>query len=142
MEEELPAVIAEDPQRRAVGGGQGGGGVVSGEGYVRCELDDVEEADGVSSRRAGEQRLDDLIAIEDAAGAAEFLEVLGEERDESGAGLLPPGVEKTLFQGVEMVLQLLSVHGSIIALIWVGWEGEFWARERQPLLAAFLDGAG
>ena len=76
VEEELPAVVAVDPEGGAVGDIKCGGGVVGGEGYAWGKKGDVVVADGGGARGAGEEGVDGLLAIHDAARAAELLEVL------------------------------------------------------------------
>ena len=58
-----------------------------------------------------------LLTVEDAAGAAELLEVIGEQRDEGGSIALTVGVEQTFFESVEMVLELGGVHKMTLIVI-------------------------
>ena len=104
MEEDLPLVVAQDPDGGTVCGGGCGGGVVSREGYIRSEEGDIEEGDRGGSRMAGEEVRDGLFAAEDEAGAAELLEVAGEELDENGTVRLAVGMEEPLFESVEVIL--------------------------------------
>ena len=76
VEEELPAVVAEDPEGGAVGDVESGGGVVGGDGDVRSQGVDVEVADGGGAGGAVEEGVDGLLAVHDAARAAELLKVL------------------------------------------------------------------
>jgi hypothetical protein len=110
MEEELPAVATEDPERGAVRDYERCCCTIGGERYVLCQRFDIVVA---NSRRAGfafEQSVDDLLAVEDAAGDAELLELVGEERDQGGAVALAVGVEETLFESVKMILELWVGH--------------------------------
>jgi hypothetical protein len=110
MEEELPTVIAKDPKRGPVGDRDVGGGAVGGESNVFRKMFDEEVMNRRGPRLALEQDIDDLLAIEDAAGAAELPELFGKERDEGGAVMLAVGVEEPLFERVEMVLELRVCH--------------------------------
>ena len=110
MEEELPSVVAEDPEGGTVGDDERCFRRIGGERCVLCQRLDVIVADGGGAGFALEQGVDDLLAIEDAAGDAELLELVGEERDEDGAVALAVGVEKTLFERVEVVLKLRVGH--------------------------------
>ena len=62
------------------------------------------------ARFALEQGVDDLLAVEDAAGDAELLVLFGEERDQGSAVALAVGVEETLFERVEMILKFRVGH--------------------------------
>lgn len=77
VEEELPAVVAEDPDGRVVGGGGVGGDVVGGEGCVFGQRGDVEVAHGGGAGVAGEEGVGQLLQVEDAAGGAELFEIRG-----------------------------------------------------------------
>jgi hypothetical protein len=83
---------------------------IGGEGYVLCQWRDVVVADGGGARFALEQSVDNLLAIEDAAGDTELLELFGEERDQDGAVALAVWVEETLFERVKMILKLRFGH--------------------------------
>ena len=67
MEEELPAVVAEDPQRGAMRNGERGRGTVGGERSVLCQALDVVVAYRCRARLALEKDIDGLLAVEDAA---------------------------------------------------------------------------
>src|ERR1700742_2511983 len=67
VEEELPSVVAKGPQGGAVGDSDGSGGAVGGENDVLGGLRDVEVMDGRVAGAAGEQDVDGLLAVEDAA---------------------------------------------------------------------------
>jgi hypothetical protein len=110
VEEELPAVATEDPQRGAVRDYERCRGTIRGEGYVLCERFDIVVVNGRRTRFAFEQGVDDLLAVEDAAGDAELLELFGEEGNQGRAVALTVGVEKTLFESVKMVLKLRVCH--------------------------------
>jgi hypothetical protein len=85
---------------------------IGGEGDVVCERDDAEVVDGCRTRLAGEQHLDDLVAIEDTSGGAKFPELLGEQRDEGCAIRLAVRVEQALFERAEMILKLRVFHAT------------------------------
>jgi hypothetical protein len=110
MEEELPSVVTEDPERGTVGDNERCCGAISGERYVLCQWRDVVVADGGGARFALEQSVDNLLAIEDAAGDTELLELFGEERDQGGAVALAVGMKETLFERVEMILKFWVGH--------------------------------
>jgi hypothetical protein len=110
MEDELPAIVAENPKRGSVGDRDVGGGAVGCESDVFRQMFDEEVMNGRGARLALEQDIDDLLAAEDAAGAAELPELFGEERDEGGPIVLTVGVEETLFERIEMVLELRVCH--------------------------------
>src|SRR5260370_18985205 len=110
VEEELPAVVAEDPEGGTVGDLERGRGAIGGERCVRSQRLDVVIADGGGAGFALEQGVDNLLAIEDAAGDAELFVLLGEERDQGGAIALAVGMEETLFEIVEMILKLRFAH--------------------------------
>ena len=71
---------------------------IGGERYVLCQGLDVVVADGRGAGFALEQGVDDLLAVEDAAGDAELLELLGEERDQGGAVAFAVGMKEPLFE--------------------------------------------
>ena len=100
MEIELPAIVAEGPERGAVRDGNRGGNAVRGEDYIFRELRDIKVMDSRWARGAGEQDVDGLLAIEDAAGGAELLVLVREEWDQSSSVGLAVGVEETLFERV------------------------------------------
>ena len=104
VEVELPAVVAEDPEGRTVGDRKRGCSAIGGERHILRELFDVKVVNGRGTRSAAEQEVQGLLTVEDAAGAAELLEVVGDQRDQSGTVGLAVGVEESLFKGVEMVL--------------------------------------
>ena len=104
MKEELPAVVAEDPKRGAVGVYERCFCRISGERCVLRERLDIVVADGGGAGFTFEQGVDDLLAIEDTAGDAELFVVLGEEWDQGGAVAFAVGMEKALFEGVEVIL--------------------------------------
>jgi hypothetical protein len=110
VEEELPAVVSEDPERGTVGDHERCRGAIGGEGYVLCQRLDVVVADSPWAGFALEQSVDDLLAVEDAAGDAELFELLREKRDEGGAVELAVGMKETLFEGVEMILKFRVGH--------------------------------
>jgi len=56
------------------------------------------------ARSAVEQHVDGLLSIEDATGAAELLEIIGEQRYQGSTVDLAVGVEEPLLEGVKMVL--------------------------------------
>jgi hypothetical protein len=95
-----------------VGDGDGGGRAIGGEDDVLCGLRNVEVMDGRVAGAAGEQNVDGLLAVEDAARGAELSVLIGEERDEGGAVSFTVGMEKTLFERVEMVLKFGLFHGT------------------------------
>jgi hypothetical protein len=105
VEEELPFVVAEDPKRGAVGDYERCFGRIGGESYVLRQRLDVVVADCCCTRFALEQGVDDLVAVEDAAGDAELLELFGEQRDQDCAVALAVGVEETFFEGIKMILK-------------------------------------
>ena len=104
MKEKLPVLAMSDPDGGPVGDGGEGGGVVSGESYAVAKFGYVEVADGGGPGGTGEECFDSLGTVGDAAGAAEFFEVLGQKGYEEGAIGLAVGVKEALFQGVEFVL--------------------------------------
>ena len=114
MKEKLPILATSDPDGGAVGDRGEGGGVVSGQSYAIAKFGYVEVADGGGAGGAGEEGLDGLSAVEDTARAAEFLEVLSQERHEESAVGFAVGVKEALFQGVECVLQLRVLHQDIM----------------------------
>ena len=85
VEQELPAVVAEDPEGGTVGDDERRFRRIGGKRCVLCQRLDVVVADGGWAGFALEQSVDHLLAIEDAAGDAELFELLGEERDQGGA---------------------------------------------------------
>jgi hypothetical protein len=113
MEVELPAVVAEDPERRAVGDGNCGRGPVGGKGDGLGELVDVKVVDGGGTRLTLEENVDGLLPVEDAAGGAELLIVFGEERGEVGSIGFAVRVEKAFFERVEMVLEFGVLHATL-----------------------------
>ena len=84
-----------------------GRGAIGGERCVRSQRLDVVVADGGGAGFALEQGVDDLLAIEDAAGDAELFVLLGEERDQGGTIALAVGMKETLFEIVEMILKFI-----------------------------------
>jgi hypothetical protein len=110
VEEELPAVVAEDPEGRTVGDNMRCRGAIGGERYVLCQRLDVVVANGGVARFTLEQSVDDLLAIEDSAGDAELLELIGEEGYQGGAIALAVGVKETFFERVEMILKFRVGH--------------------------------
>jgi hypothetical protein len=117
MEEELPAVVAEDPKRGAVRDYGRCLHRIGDEGDVLCERLDVVVANGCRTRLALEQGVDDLLAVEDAAGDAELFELFGEDRNQDGAVALAVGVEETLFERVEMILKFWFGHAVRLQLL-------------------------
>lgn len=97
-----------------MGDGSERGGVVSGESYAIAKFGYIEVADGGGAGGAGEEGLDCLSAVEDAAGTTEFLEVFGEEGHKEGTVGFAVRVKEALFQGVEFVLQLRVLHQDIM----------------------------
>jgi hypothetical protein len=89
---------------------EGGGGAIGRECYVLCQLTDVIVGDGCRTRFAFEKGVDDLLAVEDSAGDAELLELVGEQRDEGGAVALAVRVQETLFERIKVVLKLRVGH--------------------------------
>jgi hypothetical protein len=83
---------------------------IGGEGDVVCKRDYAEVVDGCRTRFAGQQHVDDLIAIEDTSGGAELSELFGEQRDEGCAVGFAIGVEETLFERAEMILKFRVFH--------------------------------
>ncbi len=75
-----------------------------------CQRLDIVVADGGGAGFALEQGVDDLLAIEDAAGDTELFELLGEERDQGGAIAFAVGMEQALFERVEVILKLRVGH--------------------------------
>ena len=72
MKEELPAIVAEDPKRRAVRDGKRGGGSIGGQRDVFRQLLDVKVMDGRCAGFATKHNVEGLLAVEDAAGGAEL----------------------------------------------------------------------
>jgi hypothetical protein len=112
VEVELPAIVAEGPERGAVGDCDGSGDAVGGEDNILCELRDVKVMDGRWARGAGEQDVDGLLAIEDAAGGTELLVLFREQWDQSSSVGLAVGVEETLFERVKVILKFGCFHES------------------------------
>jgi hypothetical protein len=104
MEEELPAVVAEDPEGRTVGDYERRFCRIGSERCVLCQRLDIVVADSGGTGLTSEQGVDDLLAIEDAARDAELFVIIGEEWDQGGAVAFAVGMEEALFEGVEMVL--------------------------------------
>jgi len=112
VEVELPAIVAEGPERGAVRDGYRGGNAIGGENYIFRELRDVKVMDGRRACRTRKQNVDRLLAIEDAAGGAELLVLFREQRDQSFSVGLAVGVEETLFERVKVVLEFGRFHES------------------------------
>ena len=112
VEVELPAIVAEGPERGAVRDGYRGGNAIGGENYIFRELRDVKVMDGRRACRTRKQNVDRLLAIEDAAGGAELLVLFGEERDQGSPVGLAVGVEETLFESVKVILKFGCFHES------------------------------
>lgn len=104
VEEELPAVVAEDPDGGVVGDGGCGGDVVGREGRVVRQRGDVEVAHGGGAGVAGVEGLGELLDVEDFAGGAELLEFRGQKGIEGVAVGLAIRVEEPLFEAVKMGL--------------------------------------
>lgn len=115
MEEDLPEVVAADPERAAEGdGGLCGGiasrvcqrradmghpdGAVCDEGDVRCDEASGEVGHLDALRRLGGEAIEDLRFGEDAAGRAVFDEFVGEERGDRGAVAAEGRLEELLFE--------------------------------------------
>jgi hypothetical protein len=116
MKEELPAIVAEDPQRGTVGDVEIGCGVIGRKGRIGGKLRDVEVTDGGGARGTGEEIVDGLLAAVDAARGAVFLVIFRKERNERGAVLLAAGIEEPLFESVEVVLYLGRFHVNSMTL--------------------------
>src|SRR4030081_2200690 len=110
MEQELPAVVTEDPERGPVGDSERCFRRIGGERCVLCQRLDIVVGDGGGAGFALEQGVDDLLAIEDAAGDAELFVLLREKRDQGGAIALTVGMKKTLFEIVKMILKFRVGH--------------------------------
>ena len=123
VEEELPAIVAEYPDGGTVGDGDRRGGAVGGERHILGQLLDVVVVKGGVARFAGEHGIDGLLTVEDAAGAAELPEILGQKRDQDDTVGLSVGVEEALFKRVEMILKLRVGHDQTLQLLY-GWQGD------------------
>ena len=117
MKEELPAVVAEDPEGGTVGDHMRCHGAVSGKRHILCQRFDVVVADSAWAGFALEQGVDDLLAIEDSAGDAELLELFGEKGDQGGAIALAVGMKETFFERVEMILKFRGSHAIALQLL-------------------------
>jgi hypothetical protein len=107
---ELPAIVAEGPERGAVGDCDGSGDAVGGEDNILCELRDVKVMDGRRACGTREQDVDSLLTVKDSARGAELFVLFGEERDQCFSVGLAVGVEETLFERVKVVLKSGRFH--------------------------------
>jgi hypothetical protein len=112
VEVELPAIVAEGPERGAVRDCHGSGDAIGGENNILGELRDVEMMNRRRACGTREQDVDGLLAVEDAAGGAELLVFFGEERDQSSSVGLAVGVEETLFERIKVILKFGRFHES------------------------------
>src|ERR1700679_1385052 len=110
VEEELPAIVAEDPERRAMGDSQRGRGPIGCQGNILCKALDIKVMNGSCTRFTVEQNIDGLLAIEHAARHAKLFVFIGEERDQRFAVSLAVGMEQTLLKRVKMILKFRALH--------------------------------
>ncbi len=105
MEEDLPAGVAEDPERGAKGFDRwmGAEGAISDEGEGGGELLKLEVGEGGSGTIQGfsGESGEDFRTRVDAAGRTELSEVVGEEGLESFGVLACGGGEELLLEGFE-----------------------------------------
>lgn len=103
VEEHLPAAVAAHPERgaqrgRAGFGTVGANGTIEDESGIRGEELRAKIGEEKMGRRLALQQAEDLLLVEDASGAAEFEEVVGEESGDRGAVAADLRLEQAFFE--------------------------------------------